>query len=64
MIENYQILIDGRQIYPSEKQSRGLTLAARELGVTREHLSRVLHGRRISASLLRRYHELKATQQP
>ena len=32
-----------------------MTAAARELGVTREHLSRVLHGHRVSASLLRRY---------
>jgi transcriptional regulator with XRE-family HTH domain len=32
-----------------------LTAAAKALGVTREHLSRVLHGHRESRSLLRRY---------
>jgi hypothetical protein len=35
-----------------------LTLAAQELEVTREHLSRVLHSHRVSRSLLRRYREL------
>ena len=37
-----------------------LTKAAELLGVTREHLSRVRHGRRISRSLTRRYRELLA----
>jgi len=31
---------------------------ARQLGVTREHLSRVLHGHRQSRSLMRRYLQL------
>ena len=35
-----------------------VTLAARQLGVTREHLSRVLHGRRDSKPLLARYSAL------
>ncbi len=39
-----------------------LTAAARLLGVTREHLSRVLHGHRISASLTRRYADLMREQ--
>lgn len=33
-------------------------VAARALGVTREHLNRVLRGKRQSRSLLRRYQEL------
>jgi len=37
----------------------GICAAARELGVTREHLYRVLSGQRVSHSLLRRYHQLK-----
>ena len=53
-----QIHIDGRQVYPADKPSRGLTEAARTLGVTREHLSRVLHGHRVSARLLRRFSAL------
>lgn len=32
-----------------------IALASRELGVTREHLSRVLHGHRQSQSLTARY---------
>ena len=41
------------------KLVRTITDAARVLGVTREHLSRVLHGHRQSRSLTRRYAELK-----
>lgn len=37
---------------------RGLSDAARKLGVSRTHLSLVLHGHRESASLSRRYREL------
>ena len=37
----------------------GIGTAAAALGVTRQHLSYVLHGRRESASLLRRYAEWK-----
>jgi hypothetical protein len=42
--------------------SRGITLtyAAAQLGVTREHLSRVLNGHRQSRSLTRRFHALSA----
>ena len=36
-----------------------LTEASARLGVTREHLSRVLHGHRQSASLTRRFRELE-----
>jgi CRP-like cAMP-binding protein len=36
-------------------------MAARLLGVTREHLNRVLNGRRQSRSLLRRHTALKKT---
>lgn len=45
---------------PKAPRSSGITLteSARKLGVTREHLSRVLHGHRISASLRRRYEAL------
>jgi hypothetical protein len=39
-----------------------LTAAAKSLGVTREHLSRVLHGHRISKSLCRRFAALNAAQ--
>ena len=38
---------------------RTITESARILGVTREHLSRVLHGHRDSRSLSRRFAELK-----
>ena len=37
-----------------------LTHAAAQLGVTREHLSRVLNGHRESRSLTSRYHALQA----
>lgn len=42
------------------KASTGISLthAAKELGVTREHLSRVLHGHRQSISLTKRFHDL------
>lgn len=41
-----------------------LTAAAAALGVTREHLSRVIHGHRQSRSLLRRYAALSDTPRP
>ena len=46
-------------------KSRGisLTAAARTLGITREHLSRVLNGHRISARTLRRFDELTSNNQ-
>jgi hypothetical protein len=37
----------------------GICAAAKALGVTREHLYRVLTGERHSASLSRRYHSLQ-----
>jgi len=37
---------------------KGLTSAAERLGVTRTHLSLVLHGHRKSESLLNRYQEI------
>lgn len=42
----------------SKKFSQGL--AAKKLGVTREHLNRVLRGHRVSRSLLQRYRTLAA----
>lgn len=47
-------------------QPTGITVTedAKKLGVTREHLSRVLHGHRVSASLLKRYELLQPTQVP
>lgn len=44
---------------PSQTRTGTLTEAAKRLAVTREHLSRVLHGHRQSRSLSRRYAELK-----
>lgn len=38
---------------------KSLAEVARRLGVTREHLSRVLHGHRQSASLTRRFRALE-----
>lgn len=38
---------------------RTITEAARALGVTREHLSRVIHGHRHSRSLTARYSQLQ-----
>lgn len=40
-----------------------VTEAARRLGVTREHLSRVLHGRRQSPPLLARYEVIRSQHQ-
>lgn len=40
----------------------GVRAAARLLGVNHGHLSRVLRGHRISASLMRRYKQLKGNQ--
>jgi len=42
----------------------GICADAAKLGVTREHLYRVLTGRRTSHSLLRRYQELKQGSPP
>jgi len=43
-------------VEPKSSRRRGaIAQAAREFGVTREHLSRVLHGHRESRSLTRRY---------
>ncbi len=36
----------------------GVATSAERLGVTREHLSRVLHGHRVSRRLTKRFHEL------
>jgi len=46
----------------SKRQVRfiGICADATKLGVTREHLYRVLIGQRTSRSLLRRYRELKS----
>jgi hypothetical protein len=41
----------------------GLKKAAKALGVSREHLSKVLHGERVSASLAKRYFEFMAEEQ-
>lgn len=41
-----------------------LTQAAAQLGVTREHLSRVLNGHRESRSLTRRFHALQSSPNP
>ena len=43
---------------PGKSRPISLTAAAQKLGVTREHLSRVLHGHRVSKSLCRRFAEL------
>ena len=51
----------GRSVKP--KSIITTTDAARTLGVTREHLSRVLHGHRQSRSLSSRYHLLKSKRQ-
>ena len=50
-------LLRGHRPEPKPPRSSGFTLtaAARALGVTREHLSRVIHGHRPSRSLTRRY---------
>ena len=40
---------------------RNISRDAAVLGVTREHLSRVIHGHRVSASLTRRYRNLQQT---
>ncbi|MEI7911128.1 MAG: helix-turn-helix domain-containing protein [Verrucomicrobiota bacterium] len=47
-----------REKSPRKSSGISLTAAAKALGVTREHLSRVLHGHRVSASLSRRFAEL------
>lgn len=41
-----------------------LTAAAKMLGVTREHLSRVLHGHRQSRRLLQRYAVMATSPRP
>jgi transcriptional regulator with XRE-family HTH domain len=50
----------------ADRIKAGITLgeAAQKLGVTREHLSRVLHGHRESRSLTRRFAELQEEGQP
>jgi len=43
-------------VEPKSRRPRGIiSKAAREFGVTREHMSRVLNGHRESRSLLRRF---------
>ncbi len=42
------------------KRIVGVCADAKRLGVTYDHLSRVLHGRRTSKSLTARYHALKS----
>lgn len=53
-----------KQIAPAVKPKtiRTITDAARAMGVSREHLSRVLHGHRQSRSLTSRYRLLQAEQ--
>ena len=52
--------VEQKDLKPFRKSSGiSLTEAARHLGVTREHLSRVMHGHRVSARLLKRYSELQ-----
>ena len=46
-----------------KKKKVTVSAAARKLDVTREHLSRVLHGHRVSRSLTARYQELLATEE-
>lgn len=48
--------------YPRDTKYKDITRDAALLGVTREHLWRVLEGKRPGVSLTRRYHELKAKQ--
>lgn len=43
------------------RQPLSVTQAALLLGVTREHLSRVIHGHRASRRLLARYRDLMAS---
>lgn len=43
----------------TRRRIRGVVAAAKELGVTKTHLSLVLHGHRESHSLLKRYHQLR-----
>ena len=61
-----QIRRQQRTLKPKIQATRAAALHnisrdAAVLGVTREHLSRVLHGHRISASLTRRYRNLQQT---
>lgn len=51
---------------PRRPMSRRITLteAAAILGVTREHLSRVLNGHRESKRLTHRFHALLASRKP
>lgn len=48
--------------YPRDTKYTDITRDAKALGVTREHLWRVLEGKRPGIALTRRYRELKATQ--
>ena len=43
---------------------KGITLDAKALGVTREHLWRVLTEERVSPTLTKRYSDLKAARGP
>jgi DNA-binding phage protein len=53
-----------QQLKPKKRRwrFRGLCANARQLGVTRNHLYKVLAGERESEGLMRRYKELKAEQ--
>lgn len=46
---------------PGKSRGISMTAEARTLGVTREHLSRVLHGHRVSKRLLLKHAELLAS---
>jgi DNA-binding phage protein len=48
------------KVTPKARRFRGITKAARELGVDRTHLYRVLKGQRQSRALIRRYKALRA----
>lgn len=50
------------QIEPKSRPAIPTAQAARELGVSREHLSRVLHGHRQSVRLMGRYWKLVAVE--
>ena len=58
----------GKKANPVKPKSTGtrvrtITESAKILGVTREHLSRVLHGHRDSRSLTSRYNNLQSQRQ-
>lgn len=48
-----------RRALKRHETPKSITASAAKLGVTREHLSRVLHGHRESASLTRRFRALE-----